>query len=55
MVVVGTGGVGTKIIHDKWPIESGLIAGTTKQKGRKPDVKDNTESTVLEEEFEGVA
>lgn len=29
------GGVGTKEINRKWPIEDGLTAGTTKQTGHK--------------------
>ena len=33
MVEVGTGSVETKIIRTEYPIEEGLIAGTTKQVG----------------------
>ncbi|MDP6586310.1 MAG: hypothetical protein QF535_16785, partial [Anaerolineales bacterium] len=54
-IEVGTGGVGTKILDREWPFESGLTAGTTKQEGRDPDLKEsNTKSTVLEEEFKGL-
>ena len=31
MVDVGSGTVGSKYINKDWPIEEGLIAGTTKQ------------------------
>lgn len=31
MVRVGTGSVGTRFINKDWPIDEGLIAGTTKQ------------------------
>lgn len=34
MVTVGTGGLKTRFIKKEWPIEEGLIAGTTKQAGR---------------------
>ena len=30
-VVVGTGTVGTRFVRTEYPIEEGLIAGTTKQ------------------------
>ena len=33
-IVVGTGGIGTRFINTEWPVVEGLIAGTTKQKGR---------------------
>ena len=33
-VVVGTGTVGTRFVRDEYPIEEGLIAGTTKQTNR---------------------
>ncbi len=32
-VNVGTGTVGTKIMMKRYPVEEGLIAGTTKQTG----------------------
>jgi hypothetical protein len=35
MVIVGTGGRGTKIIKKNYPVEEGLQAGTTKQEGNK--------------------
>lgn len=35
MVVIGTGKIRTKYIKTKWPIEDGLTAGTTTQKGHK--------------------
>ena len=44
MVVVGTGGSGTKIIRTSWPITEGLTAGTTKLK-EKPALEAE-ESTV---------
>ena len=31
MVVVGTGTVGSKYLDKDWPIDEGLVAGTTKQ------------------------
>ena len=34
MVEVGTGGVETKIIRTEYPVEEGLVAGTTKQTNR---------------------
>lgn len=42
MVTVGTGGRGTRFIKTKWPITSGLTAGTQKQEGR-------TENLVYQE------
>ena len=39
-VVVGTGTIGTKEISKDYPVEEGLIAGTTKQ----------TEDPILREE-----
>lgn len=55
MVVVGTGGTGTKILRRNYPIESGLTAGTTKQEGRDPDISPAEDgSTVLCEEFRGL-
>lgn len=30
MVVVGTGGIRSKILKDKYPVDEGLTAGTTK-------------------------
>jgi len=35
MVEVGTGGIGSKFIKTKYPVETGLTAGTTTQEGRK--------------------
>ena len=34
MVTVGTGTSGTRFLKRDWPIEEGLVAGTTKQEGR---------------------
>lgn len=34
MVVVGTGTVGTRFVDKNYPVEEGLIAGTTKQTNR---------------------
>ena len=39
MVVVGTGTVGTRFIDKDYPVEEGLIAGTTKQTG-KPSLEE---------------
>ena len=51
----GPGGVGTRIINTNYPYESGLIAGTTRQEGRDPDLAPATDETlVLKEEFEGL-
>lgn len=51
----GPGGIGTKIINRNYPYESGLIAGTTKQEGRDPDIAPGEEkSTVLKDEYEGL-
>jgi hypothetical protein len=33
MVVVGTGTKGTRYIATRYPVEKGLVAGTTKQTG----------------------
>ena len=33
MVEVGTGTVGTRFIEKDYPVEEGLVAGTTKQTG----------------------
>ena len=33
MVVVGTGGSGSRFLKRNWPITRGLEAGTTKQEG----------------------
>lgn len=55
MVVVGTGGIGEKIIRRDYPNESGLTAGTTKQEGRDPDLSPaEEETTVLDREFVGL-
>lgn len=54
MVVVGTGGVGSKIIRREYPQESGLEAGTTRQHGRDPDLGPAEETTVLKDEFKGL-
>ena len=55
MVVVGTGGVGSKIIRREYPYETGLEAGTTKQEGRDPDLSPaEDENTVLKEEYKGL-
>ena len=39
MVEVGTATIGEKEIRTDWPHETGLIAGTTKQEGRKPHLE----------------
>lgn len=35
MVVSITGGIGTKVLRKNYPVEEGLIAGTTKQTGKR--------------------
>lgn len=32
-ITVGTGSVGTRFVAERYPVEEGLIAGTTKQTG----------------------
>jgi len=32
-VSTGPGGVGTRVVEERWPVEEGLTAGTTKQVG----------------------
>jgi hypothetical protein len=54
MVQVGTGSSGTKYIKTKWPHESGLIAGTTKQEGRKPLLEPEDSSLLTKREKEGL-
>jgi hypothetical protein len=38
MVVVGTGGIGSRFLNSEWPIEEGLTAGTTKQVGKQDNL-----------------
>jgi len=44
MVEVGTGKTGTRFIKTDWPIEEGLIAGTTKLP-EKPHLKPEKDLT----------
>jgi len=34
MVIVGSGTIGTRFVEHDYPIEEGLVAGTTKQTNR---------------------
>jgi len=54
MVTVGTGGRGTRFINTKWPIEDGLIAGTTTQEGHKQNLIPEESSLIEEKEKEGI-
>ena len=38
MVEVGTGTSGTRFLKTKYPVTSGLTAGTTKQEGRESNL-----------------
>ena len=40
--------IGEKELRTDWPIEEGLIAGTTKQAGRDPELRAEEGSNVLE-------
>lgn len=54
MVVVGTGGIGTKYIKTDWPIEEGTTAGTTKTHGRDHALRPLEGSNVPERDKEGL-
>jgi hypothetical protein len=54
MVNVGTGGIGTKIINSKYPVVSGLEAGTTKQEGRSSALEVKELSLITCDERVGV-
>ena len=49
MVEVGTGGSGTRFIKTEYPIEEGLIAGTTRQHGRNPHLEAEIDLTSDDE------
>ena len=46
MVIVGTGGSGTRFIKTKYPSVTGLTAGTTKQTGRLLNLVPYTASKI---------
>lgn len=52
-VVVGTGKVGTRFIRTEWPVEEGIIAGTTKNWDR-PMALVAENSVVRERDMQGV-
>lgn len=52
MVEVGTGGRGSRFISKDWPIEDGLIAGTTTQEGHQEHLI--AEEEDLSPEYKGV-
>ena len=54
MVQVGTGGIGTRFISNKYPVTSGLEAGTEKQEGRQINLTPQESSTILDNEKEGI-
>jgi len=54
MVVVGTGGIGSRIIRTEYPNEEGLTAGTQKQEGRQSNLIPEESSVILKEEREGI-
>jgi hypothetical protein len=54
MVNVGTGTGKTRIVKRKYPIEEGLIAGTTKQEGREENLIPEEKSTILEKDRRGL-
>lgn len=45
MVTVGTGTSGTRFIERDWPVDEGLIAGTTKQEGTQSNLVAEEEDT----------
>jgi hypothetical protein len=54
MVEVGTATTGEKEIKTDWPVEEGLVAGTTKQEGRVSNLVAQERSTVLERYRKGL-
>ena len=54
MVNVGTGGSGTRFIKTKYPVVSGLTAGTTKQTGRITNLVPYKGSTVAKRLRKGI-
>jgi hypothetical protein len=53
MVEVGTGTAGTAVLKTKYPITSGLTAGTQKQEGRQQNLVAET-SQVITKDLKGV-
>ena len=49
-IEVGTGGISSRFIKTDWPIEEGLIGGTTKTHGRKVKLEAEEGSNVPEKE-----
>lgn len=54
MVVVGTGGVKSRFIKTKWPIEEGTTAGTTKTHENQLFLIPEEKSLVSEKDKEGI-
>ena len=54
MVVVGTGGRGTRFIKRNWPNTDGLTAGTTTQEGHKENLVAEDSSIVEEKDKKGI-
>jgi hypothetical protein len=54
MVNVGTGKSGTRFINKNYPVDDGLTAGTTTQKGHKENLEYEEGTTVLRKEKEGL-
>ena len=51
-VEVGTGGISSRFIKENWPIEEGLIAGTTKTSGRKVSLEAEEGSNIKQKDRE---
>ena len=51
-IVVGTGGISSRFIKEDWPIEEGLIGGTTKTSGRKVELEPEEGSNVRQRDRE---
>ncbi|MCK5616455.1 hypothetical protein KAR91_82090, partial [Candidatus Pacearchaeota archaeon] len=48
-VTIGPGGIRTKAITSKYPVEEGLILGTTKIEGREIELVPEVGSTVTDD------
>lgn len=54
MVNVGTGTAGTAVLKTKYPVTSGLTAGTQKQEGRQTNLVAEQKSLVYTKDLKGV-
>ncbi len=53
MVEVGTGKSGTRFLSKRYPVTSGLTAGTTKQEGRQSNLVPET-SKLMTKDLKGI-